>query len=70
MEIKNSLSLEIVKEDNVYRMEMPAGAPLGEAYMVAGEFMDKFVELINEHAAKRKENEQSQDVQEKEENKE
>lgn len=70
MEIKNSLSLEVVKGDKVYRMEMPAGAPLGEAYTVAGEFMDKFIELINEHAAKRKENENPDDDSKKEEEQE
>lgn len=31
---------------------MPVGAPLGEAYEVSGMFMDKMVEMINEHAKK------------------
>lgn len=57
MEFKNTIVLEIQKEERVYRMEMPAGAPLGEAYQCAGMMLDRLVELINEHSQKRKEEE-------------
>lgn len=55
MEAQNVLVFEIKKEDRKYRLELPVNAPLGEAYTVAGMFLDKFVSLINEHATKRNE---------------
>jgi len=54
METKNIISFEFEKEDRLYRLEMPHGAPLGEAYEAAGAFYSKMVELINEHAEKNK----------------
>ena len=41
---------EIEKEERVYRFELPLHANLGEAYQVAGEFLDELVSLINKHA--------------------
>jgi hypothetical protein len=56
MEAHNRISFEIKKEDRAYRLDIPNNAPLGEAYQVIGQFMDKIVELINEHQKKQKEN--------------
>ena len=58
MEMKNKVILEIVKEDLPYRLELPAGCPLGDAYQVVGKFMDKMVELINQHQQKRTQEEE------------
>jgi hypothetical protein len=55
MEIKSAAIFEILKDERVYRLEVPAGAPLGEVYQVSGEFLDKFIEMINENAKLRKE---------------
>jgi hypothetical protein len=65
METKNTIVLEIQKEGRIYRMEMPTNAPLGEAYTVAGSFLDKLVDLINEHAKKRQEDEKKDIKEEK-----
>jgi hypothetical protein len=63
MEIKSSAVFEIVKNERVFRLEVPVGAPLGDCYQVAGEYLDKFIEMINENAKMRKEHEaKSQEV--------
>lgn len=62
MEMKNSLFFEEHKEyeENeekkirTFRMEIPYGAPLSEVYECAGKFLDKSVNLINEHAQNNK----------------
>ena len=54
MDIKSNITFEVKIEDRTYKMEMPVGAPLGEAYGAASQFMDKIIELINDHAAKQK----------------
>ena len=50
MEAKNVIAFEFEKEDRVYRLQMPSGAPLGEAYEASAEFLAEIVRLINEHA--------------------
>lgn len=50
MKFKNEITLECIKDDRTYRITMPTDAGLGEAYMVAGQFMDEIVRLINDHA--------------------
>jgi len=52
MEAKNVIAFEFEKEGRTYRFELPGGAPLGEAYEAASSFLEKMVELINEHAKK------------------
>ena len=52
MEAKNLIAFEFEKEDRVYRLQMPAGAPLGEAYEASASFLAEMVRMINEHAAK------------------
>lgn len=58
MEIKNKLIFEIIKDDLPYRLELPGGCPLGDAYQCVGQFMDKIVELIKDHQEKRKKQEE------------
>lgn len=50
MEAKNVIAFEYEKEDRVYRLEMPHGAPLGEAYEATSNFLAEMVRMINEHA--------------------
>ncbi len=52
MDFKNSIIFEHKRDERTYRMECPAGAPLGEAYEACGLFMDHIIKCINEHAEK------------------
>jgi hypothetical protein len=54
MELKQILSLEVVRNDKVYRLELPIGVPLGEAYEATWEMLKKIVELVNESVDKAK----------------
>jgi len=65
MEAKNVIAFEYIKEDRLYRLEMPHGAPLGEAYEASAEFLAEMVRMINEHAenAKPKEPEDVEDAE-------
>jgi len=54
MEEKNIIAFEIQKEGKLYRLEVPHGAPLGEAYEATAGFLARIVELINDHAEKMK----------------
>lgn len=54
MELKSILSLEVVNKDRVYRLELPVGAPLGEAYEATWEMLKKIVDLVNESVEKSK----------------
>lgn len=49
MEIKKNVVFEIVKEERIYRFDIPEGSPLGETYQVGWEFLEKILTLINEH---------------------
>lgn len=46
--------LEVEKDGNKFRMEMPYGAPLGDAYNAAHGFLSQIVEMSKEAADKRK----------------
>ena len=66
METKNIIALEVEKEDRVYRFQIPANAPLAEAYDAATQFLTEMVRMINEHAEKqmpKAENVQAENVQ-------
>ena len=52
MDAQNVISFEIKKDERSYRLEMPAGAPLGEAYEATASFLAEMVRMINEHAEK------------------
>ena len=54
MNANNIICFEYKKEDNVYRLQMPMGAPLGEAYEAVNNFQAELVRLINEHQDKQK----------------
>jgi hypothetical protein len=72
MEEKNIIAFEIEKEGKLYRLEVPHGAPLGEAYEATASFLARIVELINDHAQKMmpKEPEDVEDAEAKSESKE
>jgi len=63
MEAKQIISFEYEKEDRLYSLQMPSGAPLGEAYEAVASFLAEMVRMINEHAesAMPKEEEDSQE---------
>lgn len=50
MEAQNVICFEFKKEDRIYRLQMPHGAPLGEAYEASASFLAEMVRMINEHA--------------------
>jgi len=54
MEPKRILNFEFKKDDRVYNLQMPEGAPLSEAYEASLHFLSGFVKMINEHAEKMK----------------
>ena len=54
MELKSILALEVVNKEKTYRLELPVGAPLGEAYEATWEMLKKIVELVNESVDKAK----------------
>lgn len=55
MEIKSSISLEVEKNERIYRFEIPVGAPYGEAIDAAFECFTKIEEMARETFAKAKE---------------
>jgi hypothetical protein len=66
MEVKSRVHFEAIKNDNMYFMSMPAGAPLGESYDAVFEILLKIVELSQSaadkmKAAKEKEEEEKAD---------
>ena len=50
MDFRNEVVFEVKKEDRVYRMHLPSGAPLGEAYEACGAFLDKIISMIMAHS--------------------
>jgi len=62
MEIKSAAIFETKVNDRVYRFEVEAGCPLGDAYTASGQFLDKFIEMINENAKLRKEQQPKEEV--------
>jgi len=54
MDIKPTLSLEVVNKDHTYRLQLPVGAPLGEAYEATWEMLKKIVDMVNESVDKAK----------------
>jgi hypothetical protein len=52
MEQKHIIAFDFKREDRIYRLEMPAGCPLGEAYEATASFLSEMVRMINEHAEK------------------
>jgi len=54
MELKSSVILETKRNDYTFRMELPIGAPLGDAYEAAWEMLSKIVEMARESVDKSK----------------
>lgn len=54
MNLKSIIIAEVVKGENVYRFEMPVGAPFGECYDAAFQMLNKITELAKEAAANAK----------------
>jgi len=50
MEAKNIIAFDFEKEERIYRLQMPIGAPLAEAYEASVYFMEEMVRMINQHA--------------------
>lgn len=48
MEIKQILSLVINKNERIFRLDLPVGAPLGDTYEAVWEMLKKVSEMINE----------------------
>ena len=54
MELKSSVILETKRNDYVFRLELPIGAPLGDAYEATWEMLSKIVEMAKESVDKSK----------------
>ena len=54
MELKTKVCIPVKKEDREYHFDMPYGCPLGEAYDVVHEVLQKIVELSRDAADKTK----------------
>ena len=54
MEIKSSLLLEVKKGDYVFRLELPVGSNIGDAYEATWEMLNKITELAKESVDKAK----------------
>ena len=54
MELKSSLILETKRNDYVFRLELPIGAPLGDAYEATWEMLSKIVDMAKESVEKSK----------------
>jgi hypothetical protein len=54
MELKSSVIMEVKRNDFVFRLELPVGAPLGDAYEVIFEMLGKVVEMAKESVDKAK----------------
>ncbi len=52
METKNFVSFEVTRNDNVYRLIIPAGAAYGELYDAIFEMLNSTITLAQEAAAK------------------
>ena len=39
MEVKSYISMEVKREDRIYRLDLPIGAPFGEVYDVVREML-------------------------------
>lgn len=67
MDFRNEVVFEVKKEDRVYRMHLPSGAPLGEAYEACGAFLDKIISMIVAHSENLKQKEKDIETEDGEE---
>jgi hypothetical protein len=54
MELKTAVILEVKRNDFIFRMELPIGAPLGDTYEAGWEFLKKINDLSAEAVEKAK----------------
>ena len=54
MELKSSVILEAKRNDYLFRLELPIGAPLGDAYEATWEMLSKIVSMAKESVDKSK----------------
>lgn len=54
MDIKSTVILEVKRNDFIFRMELPVGAPLGDTYEAGWEFLKKINELAADAVEKAK----------------
>lgn len=54
MELKSSVVMEVKRNDFTFRLELPVGAPLGDAYEAIFEMLGKVVEMAKESVDKAK----------------
>jgi len=50
MEAKRIIAFDYEKEGRLYQLQMPDGAPLGEAYEATATFLSEMARLIKEHS--------------------
>lgn len=66
LDVKTNVTIEVTKEDRVYRFSIPAGAPFGESFDAAFEALemirgwyDKAQEKMKENRPKDEDNEEN-----------
>lgn len=63
MEIENKVIFVEEREKNVFRFEIPANAPMADAYQAMMVMLDRMLQMMKDHAEKYK----PQDLDEKKE---
>jgi hypothetical protein len=61
MEQKAYYTVEILKNERLYRFMAPLGSPIGESYDACFEMLELFSKMANEAVAKTKENNQKEE---------
>lgn len=52
MELKSNVIMEVKRNEVIFRLELPYGAPLGDAYEAVFEMLGKIVEMAKESVDK------------------
>jgi hypothetical protein len=52
MELKSAVIVEVKRNDNLFRLELPVGAPLGDAYEATRQMLYKITELAKDSVDK------------------
>lgn len=48
MELKSIVAIEVEKNERIFKLELPVGAPLGDAYEACWEMLNKIVAMAKE----------------------
>ncbi|HXB10858.1 MAG TPA: hypothetical protein VNZ45_02645 [Bacteroidia bacterium] len=62
MELTNKICFSVEKESRTYEFHLPAGAPYGEAYDAAFQFLAKVSEMAKEAAEAQKPQDKQEEV--------